>query len=150
MIKILNLIFSFLKFILLIISFGVSFFIVISMDSRVGRSIMSSIYIFLPFVILLVLYTVNYLFHQKAVTQNIFYNITSVLVFIVINFVCYRAIFDKQMVLNEIMGYGINFSYFEDFLPFMQILIYGLIVSNIFFLISANRNMVKDSKVEVL
>ena len=51
MIKILNLIFSFLKFILLIISFGVSFFIVISMDSRVGRSIMSSIYIFLPFVI---------------------------------------------------------------------------------------------------
>jgi hypothetical protein len=32
----------------------------------------------------------------------------------------------------------------------MQILIYGLIVSNIFFLISANRNMDKDSKVEVL
>ena len=111
---------------------------------------MSSIYIFLPFVILLVLYTVNYLFHQKTVTQNIFYNITSVLVFIVINFVCYRAIFDKQMILNEIMGYGINFSYFEDFLSFMQILIYGLIISNIFFLISANRNMDKDSKVEVL
>ena len=150
MIKILNLIFSFLKFILLIISFGVSFFIVLSMDSRVGRSIMSSIYIFLPFVILLVLYTVNYLFHQKAVTQNIFYNITSVLVFTVINFVCYRAIFDKQMVLNEIMGYGINFSYFEDFMPFMQILIYGLIISNISFLVGNSKIKSKNPKIEVL
>ena len=150
MVKILNLIFSFLKFILLVIGFGVSFFIVLSMYSRVGRSIISSIYIFLPFVILLILYTINHLFHQNVVTQNIFYNVTSVLVFTVINFVCYRAIFDKQMILNEIMGYGINFSYFEDFLPFMQILIYGLITSNVLFLISASKNKTKNSKIEVL
>ena len=150
MIKILNLIFSFLKFILLIIGFGVSFFIVLSMYSRVGRSLISSIYIFLPFVILLVFYTINHLFHQSVVTQNVFYNITSVLAFTVIDFVCYRAICDKQMVLNEIMGYGINFSYFEDFLPFMLVFIYGLIISNVLFLISASKNKTKNSKIEVL
>lgn len=150
MVKILNLIFSFLKFILLIIGFGVSFFIVLSMYSRVGRSLISSIYIFLPFVILLVFYTINHLFHQSVVTQNVFYNITSVLAFTVIDFVCYRAICDKQMVLNEIMGYGINFSYFEDFLPFMLVFIYGLIISNVLFLISASKNKTKNSKIEVL
>lgn len=150
MVKILNLIFSFLKFILLIIGFGVSFFIVLSMYSRVGRSLISSIYIFLPFVILLVFYTINHLFHQNVVTQNVFYNITSVLAFTVIDFVCYRAICDKQMVLNEIMGYGINFSYFEDFLPFMLVFIYGLIISNVLFLISASKNKTKNSKIEVL
>ena len=120
------------------------------MYSRVGRSLISSIYIFLPFVILLVFYTINHLFHQSVVTQNVFYNITSVLAFTVIDFVCYRAICDKQMVLNEIMGYGINFSYFEDFLPFMLVFIYGLIISNVLFLISASKNKTKNSKIEVL
>ena len=70
--------------------------------------------------------------------------------FVVINFVCYRAIFDKQMILNEIMGYGINFSYFEDFMPFMQILIYGLIISNISFLVGNSKIKSKNPKIEVL
>lgn len=150
MIKIINFFLSFLKFILLIIGFGVSFFIVLSMYNRVGRSIVSSFTFFLPFIILIILYTINYIFHQNVVTQNIFYNISSVLVFVVINFVCYRAIFDKQMILNEIMGYGINFSYFEDFMPFMQILIYGLIISNISFLVGNSKIKSKNPKIEVL
>ena len=150
MIKIINFFLSFLKFILLIIGFGVSFFIVLSMYNRVGRSIVSSFTFFLPFIILIILYTINYIFHQNVVTQNIFYNISSVLVFVVINFGCYRAIFDKQMILNEIMGYGINFSYFEDFMPFMQILIYGLIISNISFLVGNSKIKSKNPKIEVL
>ena len=150
MIKIINFFLSFLKFILLIIGFGVSFFIVLSMYNRVGRCIVSSFTFFLPFIILIILYTINYIFHQNVVTQNIFYNISSVLVFVVINFVCYRAIFDKQMILNEIMGYGINFSYFEDFMPFMQILIYGLIISNISFLVGNSKIKSKNPKIEVL
>ena len=150
MIKIINFFLSFLKFILLIIGFGVSFFIVLSMYNRVGRSIVSSFTFFLPFIILIILYTINYIFHQNVVTQNIFYNISSVLVFVVINFVCYRAIFDKQMILNEIMGYGINFSYFEDFMPFMQILIYALIISNISFLVGNSKIKSKNPKIEVL
>lgn len=150
MIKIINFFLSFLKFILLIIGFGVSFFIVLSMYNRVGRSIVSSFTFFLPFIILIILYTINYIFHQNVVTQNIFYNISSVLVFVVINFVCYRAIFDKQMILNEIMGYGINFSYFEDFMPFMQILIYALIISNISFLVGNSKIKSKNPKIELV
>lgn len=151
MIKILNTFFSFLKFILLILSFGCSFFIILSMYNRVGKSMTSSISIFLPYVILLVFYTINFSYHHKSVTKNIFYNITSCFVFLVISFVCFRTLFDKGMILNELMGYGINFSYFSDFIPFMQVLIYGLCLANLF-LILGGRDEKKEiaSKIEVL
>lgn len=150
MVKILNNFFSVLKFILLILSFGCSFFIVLSMYSRVGKSMSSSISIFLPFVLLLVFYTINFSCHQKSVTKNVFYNFTSCLVFFVICFVCYRSLFDQGMILNELMGYGINFSYYGDFIPFMQILIYGLCAANFFLILGGKEEQESLDKVEVL
>lgn len=151
MVKILNMIFSFFKFLLLVCSFGVSFFIVLSMYNRVGKSMISSIPIFLPYVILLIFYTVNFSYHQTSVTKNIFYNITSCFVFFVICFVCFRSIFDQGMILNKLMGYGIDFSYFSDFIPFMQVLIYGLVIANFFLILGGGKNQkVTSQKIEVL
>ena len=72
--------------------------------------------------------------------SNLFYILTSLLVFIVIIFVCIRAICDKGMLLNKVMGYGINFNYFSDFIIFMEIMLYGLIVSNLLFMLNKKSN----------
>lgn len=133
--KILNTIFFVLKFILLILSFGLSIYIILSMYKRIEKDIIEALPIFIPYAILLLLFFINIVLDQKTVNKNLFYNLTCCLVFGCICLVGLRAILDKNMLLNEIMGYNINFSYFGDFISFMKIMIYGLIVSNICFMI---------------
>ena len=133
--KILNSIFLVLKFILLILSFGLTLYIVLSMYKRIEKNIIESLPIFIPYIILLLLFFINITMNQKSVNKNLFYNLTCCLVFGCICLVGVRAILDKNMLLNEIMGYDINFSYFSDFISFMKIMIYGLIIGNVCFMV---------------
>lgn len=150
--KILNNIFLVLKFPLLVFSFSLSLFITFSMYHRVDKDIIEAIPIFLPYIIILLLFFVNISMHQKNVNNNIFYNLTCCLVFICICFIDLRAIYDKNMLLNQIMGYNINFSYFSDFLSFMKIMLYGLIVSNFCFMIHEKDSEIVEiaRKIEVI
>ncbi len=161
--KILNGLFFILKWILLLSSFAVTFYIVLSMYDRVNKNLMESISLFIPYVLILILFMINIIFKQKSVSKNLFYNLTCCLVFATIIVVGIRSIMDKNMILNKIMGYGINFSYFNDFLAFMKILLYGLSVGNIFFMIHEKEdhpestlvkkikiNSDNDSNIEVL
>ncbi len=132
--KIINGLLSVFKWILLFATFGITFYIVLSMYDRVDKSLIESIDLFIPYIMLLILFMVNVFVKNAPVNKNIFYNLTCCLTFITIIIVGLRAIYDKNMILNEIMGYGINFSYFSDFLSFMQILLYGLSIANILFL----------------
>lgn len=149
--KIINSIFLVLKFILLVISFGMSLYIILSMYKRVEKNIIEALPIFIPYVILLLLFFINITIGQKGVNQNVFYNLTCCLVFGCICLVCIRSILDKNMLLNEIMGYGINFSYFGDFISFMKIMIYGLIIGNICFMVQEKEIKEEISKkIEVI
>ena len=147
--KILNGIFMFLKFILLILGFGLSFFIVLSMYKRVDKNLVESIPIFTPYIIILLIFFINIIFGQKSVNRNLFYNLTCCLVFSCIVIVCLRAILDKNMLLNSIMGYNINFSYFNDFIPFMKIMLYGLSLANIFFMIHEKEEKLIATKIDL-
>lgn len=147
--KILNGIFMFLKFILLILGFGLSFFIVLSMYKRVDKNLVESIPIFTPYIILLLIFFINIIFGQKSVNRNLFYNLTCCLVFSCIVIVCLRAILDKNMLLNSIMGYNINFSYFNDFISFMKIMLYGLSLANIFFMIHEKEEKPIATKIDL-
>lgn len=147
--KILNGIFMVLKFILLILGFGLSFFIVLSMYKRVDRNLIESIPIFAPYVIILLMFFINIIFGQKSVNRNLFYNLTCCLVFSCIVVVCLRAILDKNMLLNSIMGYNINFSYFNDFISFMKIMLYGLSLANIFFMIHEKEEKPIATKIDL-
>lgn len=147
--KILNGIFMFLKFILLILGFGLSFFIVLSMYKRVDKNLVESIPIFTPYIIILLIFFINIIFGQKIVNRNLFYNLTCCLVFSCIVIVCLRAILDKNMLLNSIMGYNINFSYFNDFIPFMKIMLYGLSLANIFFMIHEKEEKPIATKIDL-
>lgn len=140
-----------LKFLLLLIAFGLSFYIVLSMYSRVDKGIMEAIPIFLPYILLIILFSINISLKQKSVNNNLFYNLTCCLVFFCICLVSLRAILDQNMVLNEIMGYNINFSYYGDFIVFMKLMMYGLLLSDIIFIFTNKKEKQKiKNDIEVL
>lgn len=147
--KILNGILMVLKFILLILGFGLSFFIILSMYKRIDKNIIESIPIFIPFILVLFLFFINIIMNQKSVNSNIFYNLTCCLVFGCILVAGLRSVLDKNMLLNSIMGYNINFSYFSDFIAFMKIMLYGLSLANIFFMIHEKEEKLIATKIDL-
>lgn len=147
--KILNGILMVLKLILLILGFGLSFFIILSMYKRIDKNIIESIPIFIPFILVLFLFFTNIIMNQKSVNSNIFYNLTCCLVFGCILVAGLRSVLDKNMLLNSIMGYNINFSYFSDFIAFMKIMLYGLSLANIFFMIHEKEEKLIATKIDL-
>ena len=89
--KIINGLCSFLKYVCLIISFGLTLFIILRMYTRLNKSLTEAIFIFLPYFLLLILF-------------------------------------------NNIQKMGVNFNYFNDYLSFNRIMLYGLIIANIVFM----------------
>lgn len=142
--KIFNILFYVLKFILLIAAFGLTLFILIRMNIRLDKSITDSLSNFIPFIILFVLFIVNMILKQSSVTKNVFYNLTCCLVLSTIVLVSLRSILDTNMVLNGKYGYGIDFNFFDNFLAYINIMLYGLSIANIFFMFREK----EDIKVE--
>lgn len=129
--KIINMFFYLLKFILLIIAFVSTLYIIVYMYQRLNKSLSESVQVFLPYAVLFILFCVNLVVRQRGVTGNIFYNITCCLVFATLCYCGYRAIFDTNMLMNDKMGYGINFNYYSDIISPMKIMLYGLSIGNV-------------------
>ncbi len=137
--KILNLILCFFKYILFIVAFSITLYIMIMMCNRLDKNYVDVVYLFIPYLLIFLLFLLNLCLKNSYVNNNIFYNITCCLVFIVNIFISYRCIFDKSMLLNRVYGYSINFGYFNDYLSFNKIMLYGLIIATIFFMFSYSR-----------
>lgn len=131
-----NKLFSVLKYILLIIAFVLTLYIVIYMYHRLGKSVFYSYSIFIPYIILFISFCINFLFNQKRVNKCLFYNFVCCFIFALIIFVDYRTIFDTYMIANSRLGYNINFNYFDDFLIPMKIMLYGLFCTNILLMLN--------------
>ena len=129
--KIINGFFSILKFLLLLVCFMVTFYIIMNMYQRLEKNIIECIPTMLPYVILLFLFILNFIFKQKSVNNCMFYNISCCFAFMVILFAAYRSIFDSSMVMILKLGYHINFNYFADVIAPMKAMLYLLIISNI-------------------
>ncbi len=138
--KVLNMFLYILKFLLLLGSFGITLFVILKMNQRLDKDILSSYAVFLPFILLLLLFIINIVFSQKSVTNNLFYNITCDLVFLVIIVAGLRALFDTNMVLSERYGYGIDFNYFDNFISYLKLMLYGLCIANILFMFHMKEN----------
>lgn len=143
MVKLINKLFLVLKFLLLIIAFIMTLYIVMVMYERLEKNILESLFLFLPYVILIGLFVINAVFKQNNILDKLFYNITCIAVFCLIIFVCARSLFDKNMILNGIMGYGVNLLFFNDFLVFMKVLLYGLCFSNLLFMCKSTRREIE-------
>ena len=145
--RIFNGLFYGLKFLLLIAAFALSLFIFIRMNMRLNKDIVSVLSQFIPFLLLLVLFIVNMIFKQEGVTKCLFYNLTCCLVLTTIVLVSLRSIMDTNMVLNGKYGYGIDFNFFDNFLAYIDIMLYGLIISNILFMFK-EKDKVKDKEIQ--
>ncbi len=143
MVKMLNYFFSFLKIVSYLAAFGLTLFIIINMNNRLGKPITESILTFLPFILLLVAISINILFGQKQVTHNIFYNISCSVVFLVVVFVAYRAIADEYMIVRYVFSQEINFNFFADFINPMLVMLYGLIITNVLLMFTKKEDETK-------
>ena len=146
--KIINMILSILKYLLLVLSFAFTLFIVLKMNERLSKGLGDSVFIFVPYAILLLLFVLNMVLDKDSVTKNTFFNITANLVFATNLVVGLRAKFDYNMLFNGIQKLGINFNYFNDYLAFNRIMLYGLIIANILFLFIPNERKVQKEVVE--
>lgn len=143
--RIINGLFSFLKYVLLILAFGLTLFIILRMYTRLSKTLNDAVFVFLPYAILLLLFILNICLKREAVTKNIFFNITASLVFSVNIFVCLRAILDRNMLFNVIQKMDVNSNYFDNYLSFNQIMLYGLILADIIFMFVPNTKKKKVS-----
>lgn len=141
--KIFNWLFFALKFILLIVALGLTLFVLIRMNVRLEKSMMSVIPQLVPFGILLILFIINMIFKQKNVNENIFFNLTCSLALATIVCVSLRSVFDPNMILRDKYGYGVDFNFFDNFIPYINIMLYGLSIADILFMFKE-----KDSKVK--
>jgi len=153
--KIINAIFSILKVFLLLVSFVLTFFIIVNMYRRLEKDLFDAIYNFIPFILLFVLFAINIIFKQKSVTGCLFYNVVCCLVFSMILLACYRTFFDENMVVYLRLGYNINFNYFADIIAPMRAMLYVLCVSNILLIIDGlkfwdkkEEIIIEDKKIE--
>lgn len=144
--KIFNGLFYGLKFLLLIAALGLTLFVLIRMNVRLEKNMMSILPELIPFVLLLILFIVNMIFKQKGVTKCLFYNLTCCLVLTTIVLVSLRAIMDTNMVLNGKYGYGIDFNFFDNFLAYIDIMVYGLSIANILFMFREKDKNVEKSE----
>lgn len=149
MIKIVNTIFSFLKVILLLVSFVFSFFIIINMYRRLEKNMIEAIFNFIPFVLLFILFSINIIFRQKSVNGCLFYNVTCCLVFLMLLFSVYRTFFDRNMVVMIRLGYDINFNYFADVIAPMRAMLYILSLSNVLLMLDGFKWEPKKTEVIV-
>lgn len=129
--KIINGFFSIFKFLLLLVSFMVTFYIIMNMYQRLEKNIIECIPTMLPYVVLLFLFILNFIFRHQYVNNSMFYNISCCFAFMVILFAAYRSIFDSSMVMILKLGYHINFNYFADVIAPMKAMLYLLIIANI-------------------
>ena len=141
--KIFNSLFYILKYLLLIAAFGLTLFILIRMNVRLDKDMMTILPELISFALLLILFVLNMIFRQSSVSDNIFYNLTCCLVLGTIIFVDLRSVLDTNMVLNAKYGYDIDFKFFDNFIAYIKIMLYGLSIANILFMVRERKRVEK-------
>lgn len=135
--KVLSKMFEFLKIILFILATMAILFGILSTYSRLEKSLLDAISIFIPFILLLVIYIVNLIRRDSKINDNLFLNFVSCIVFTAIIVFGVRAKLDTNMVLYHKYGINYNPSFFSDNLTFVVSMLYCLIVSNFFLIVSS-------------
>lgn len=129
-------IFGFLKYILLIASFGLVFYGVMATFGRLEKPLTDAIDLFIPFVFVLVMYIINMFINNDTASKSLLFNFVSVLVFLVTIFICFRAMFDTNMILFHRYGIDYNPSFFADNVSAIKSMLYMIGSANVLMIIS--------------
>ena len=125
MIKLLNKILFYTKIVVLLIAFVITLYILlIRMDTN-GLSALSIFPLFIP--LFLILITFVFSFFLNVGNDNLFFNLSCVLVLLAIIIIDYRTIFDGNIISNT----KIKLNFFDLQTSKMKIMLYLTFISNI-------------------
>ncbi|MDO4368972.1 MAG: hypothetical protein Q4C29_00315 [bacterium] len=136
--------FSFLKYILLVVSFGLVFYCLLTTYARLEKPLTDGINVFIPFVLVLLSFLVSLITRAKYVSKSLMFNFVTAIV------ICLRAMYDTNMFLYYKYEINFNPSYFSDNLSFILIELYMLFGANVILLIASFIDKErKDSKKKI-
>ncbi len=128
--------FGFFKYILLIVSFGLVFFGIMTTYSRLEKPLTDAFSVFLPFGLVLLSFLVTLIMSSKLSSSKLLFNFVCCLVFIVTIIIGLRSIFDKNMLLFHKYQINYNPTFFSDNLSAIEFMLYMIFVSNVLLIIS--------------
>ena len=112
-----------------------------------GADFLEFIGVLVPFVCVLGIYCVNAIFGHKAVNENIFYNITAVIIFSTIVFMIVRALTDQNLILWHKTSYHINFDYFGDQIFQIKAMLIGLFITDVLLIVEGKLSKKKELEI---
>lgn len=142
-------IFGILKYILLIIAFGLVFYGIMITYARLEKPLTEAVPVFLPFIFVLVTYILSIVITGNNVSKNLLFNFTSCMVFLVSIIVCLRAKFDTNMVLYYKYQINYNPTFFADNLSIIKAMVYMIGATNVILLICNLLEKDKKGKHEI-
>ena len=146
---ILSKLFSFIKYILFVLSFALVLFGIIKTYQRLDKNLIDSIPVFIPFALVLLGFIIN-MFVKNTISKNLYFNFVSCLVFGITIYICVRCMFDTNMLLFAKYGVYYNTLFLSDNLAFIKVMLYLLFVSNIILIIIDLMDRPKKKKEKVL
>ena len=142
--------FGFLKYILLIVSFGLVLFGIMTTYSRLEKPLTDAFGVFLPFGLVLLTYLITLITSNELSKSKLLFNFVSCFAFVVTIIIVLRSMFDKNMLL--FYKYQINFNptFFADNLSAIKVMLFMIFVSNVLLIISdyLTKNKHVNSSVE--
>lgn len=143
---ILSKLFGFLKYILLIVTFGLVFYGIMKTFARLDKPISEAKDIFIPFAFVLIVFLLNIISRSKSIGENLLFNFVSCFAFMTMILVCLRSLFDKSMLLYYKYEIDFNPAYFADNLSIVKYMLYMLGASDILILLSGLINKTKNKE----
>lgn len=145
--EILAKLFGFLKYILLVISFGLVLFGIMTTYSRLEKPLTDAIGVFLPFLLVLLSFLATLIMGSKLSNSNLLFNFVSCFVFVDTIIIGLRSMFDKSMLLYYKYQINYNPSFFSDNLSAIEVMLYMVFAANVILIICDL--LTKDKKVKM-
>ena len=127
--------FGFLKYVLLITSFGLIFFGIMTTYSRLNKSLLEAVGVFIPFALVLIVFIVSMIMNSKLANSKLLFNFVSCLVFVVTIIIGLRSMFDKNMLLYYKYQINFNPTFFADNLSAIEFMLYMIFAANVLLII---------------
>ena len=141
MLKVINRILFFSKIIILLFDFSLTLYIMLMLNSYKEGELLNLIFICLPMLLTLIIFVVSFFFHKG--TDNLIFNICSILALFTIFIIDIRTLFDENMVM-WLKG-NLNFYYFKNHIMLIKSMCYMIFIGNLL-LISRDHIRNKNNK----
>ena len=136
MIKTISKLLFYLKIFLLLTAFSLVLYISFMKMDFMSSNVLAILPFFIPFLLLLILSVIGFVFNKG--NSNLLYNLSCVLSFLAIIIISLRALIDKNIIQY---GTSINYNFFTSQEVRIKLLLYLMIIVNIFLVFKKNKNV---------